>query len=107
VRLVPALDVLVRRMDNRDHRPGSGACAPSVIVDSRCDACREMRLVAGMRRAGAYGRFLNSDIAFGIETMAVAVSAASCGYFCDLLALQKQHLFYYMAVFGEAPDKQQ
>jgi hypothetical protein len=42
VRLVPALDVLARRMDNRDHLPGSGACASSVMVDNRCDAGREV-----------------------------------------------------------------
>jgi hypothetical protein len=103
---VPALDVLARRMDNRDHLPGSGACAPSVMVDNRCDTGREMRLVAGTRRAGALGRVLNSDIVCGVRSVAEAVAVASYQILLwfGLLALQKKHWFYYISVFGEAPD---
>jgi hypothetical protein len=54
-------------VDNRDQRPGPGACAPSVIVDKRCDAGSEIRLAAGSRSEGGLGGNLNSDIARGAE----------------------------------------
>jgi hypothetical protein len=41
----------------------------------------------------------------GIKAVAVAVAVASYYIFLwfGLLALQKQHWFYYISVFGEAP----
>jgi hypothetical protein len=96
VRLVPALDVLARRMDNRDHLPGSGACASSVMVDNRCDAGREVRLVAGTRRAGALGRVLNTDIVCGtVVQRGWQWQLPAIEYRFGLLALQKQHLPYF------------
>ena len=64
MRWVAALDVLFRKVDLRDQRPGSGACGPSVIVDRRWDAGREIRLAAGSRKDGLGGN-LNSDIVRG------------------------------------------
>ena len=50
-----AVDVLVRGID---HRADVGACAtaPSVTVDSRCDAGNDMRFDAGFRNEGESGR---------------------------------------------------
>ena len=62
MRCVAALEVLFRIADNRDQRPGSGACGPSVMVDKRCDTGSEIRLAAGNRNEGGLGGNLNSDI---------------------------------------------
>jgi hypothetical protein len=62
VRCVAALDVLFRIAESRDQRPGSGACAPSVMVDKRWDAGKDIRLAAGSRKEGGLGGNLNSDI---------------------------------------------
>lgn len=80
MRYVAALEVLFRIFESRDQRPGSGACAPSVIVDRRCDAGREIRLAAGNRREGGPGGNLNSDIVCSLVLRAVAT--ACCCYIC-------------------------
>jgi hypothetical protein len=61
---VAALDVLLRKVGNRDQRPVSDTCAPSMMVDKRWDAGREIRLAAGTRREDELGS-LNSDIVCG------------------------------------------
>lgn len=85
MRCVAALDVLFRMADNRDHRPGSGACAPSVIVDKRWDAGSEIRLAAGSRSEGGLGGNLNSDIVRGTEGSRNPPIVATC---MVLLSLQ-------------------
>jgi hypothetical protein len=80
VRCVAALDVLFRMADSRDQRPGSGACAPSVIVDKRCDAGREIRLAAGNRSEGELGGNLNSDIVRSAERQGGQSQPACCSY---------------------------
>lgn len=67
VRWEAALDVLFRKVFSRDQRPGSCACAPSVMVDRRWDTGRAIRLAAGNRKEGGLGGNLNSDIDRGAE----------------------------------------
>ena len=83
-----ALDVLFRILESRDQRPGSGACAPSVMVDKRWDTGREIRLAAGNRKEGGLGGNLKPDIARSLALRAVATTDCCYIRYVVLLSLQ-------------------